>query len=43
MESEVGKRLDEQFIFLMLEVESRYESMNKHERMRVEQWVRQQH
>lgn len=36
MESEVGKRLDEQFIFLMMEIEGRYDKMTKHERMRVE-------
>ena len=32
-------QLDEQFIVYMLEVDGRYKSMTKQDRIRVEQWV----
>lgn len=38
---ELSKRLDEQFIALMLQVEQKYrvENNSKHHQLRVEQWV----
>ena len=37
--SDTSKRLDEQFVLYMLEIENRYRDMTKHEKIRVEQWV----
>jgi hypothetical protein len=38
----MGKKLDEEFVLYMLEVEQRYQmpqsGLNKHARLRVEQW-----
>ena len=35
---DISKKLDETFIAYMLEVDARYKSLTKHERLRVEQW-----
>lgn len=35
-----NQQLDEQFIVFMLEVDNRYKQLSKHERSKVEQWVR---
>ena len=37
--SVLESQLDEQFIVYMLEVDGRYKSMMKQDRIRVEQWV----
>lgn len=37
--SVLESQLDEQFIVYMLEIDSRYKSMTKQDRVRVEQWV----
>jgi len=37
---EIAKHLDELFVLYMLEIESRYKGLSKHERIRIEQWVR---
>lgn len=40
--NDIGKKLDEEFVLYMLEIEQRYQlaetGLNKHEKMRVEQW-----
>ena len=36
----IAKKLDEEFVLYMLEVEGRYQQMSKHERIRIENWVR---
>ncbi|CDW87141.1 UNKNOWN [Stylonychia lemnae] len=36
--SEQARKLDEQFVLYMLEIENRYRLMSKHDRIRVEQW-----
>ena len=33
---DISKKLDEQFIIYMLEIDSRYKQMGKHERIRIE-------
>jgi hypothetical protein len=35
----MSKKLDEEFVQYMLEVEQRYKEFNKHDRIRVENWV----
>ena len=35
-----SKKLDEEFVACMLEVENRYKVHPKHERIRIENWVR---
>lgn len=38
----ISKKLDEEFVLYMLEIENRYKQMNKHDRIRIENWVRNQ-
>lgn len=33
------EKIDEEFVEIMLEIEKSYCSMNKHEKVRIEQWV----
>ena len=33
------EKIDEEFIEMMLEIEKSYNSMSKHEKVRIEQWV----
>lgn len=40
LKSQVNAKLDEEFVYYMLQIESRYASFNKHEKIRIEQWVR---
>jgi len=35
----MSKKLDEEFVLFMLEVENRYTVMSKHDRIRIENWV----
>ena len=37
--SVTSKKLDEEFVTYMLEVENRYKVLPKHERIRIENWV----
>lgn len=33
------EKIDEEFVETMLDIEKSYGSMNKHEKVRIEQWV----
>ena len=36
----LSKKLDEEFVMFMLEIEGRYKHMAKQDRIRIENWVR---
>ena len=38
-QANMSKKLDEEFVLFMLEVENRYKVMTKHDRIRIENWV----
>ena len=38
-QAKFGNNLDQVFVVYMLEIEKRYKTMKKHEKIRVEQWV----
>ena len=38
-QANMSKKLDEEFVLFMLEVENRYKAMTKHDRIRIENWV----
>ncbi len=40
LKTQVNAKLDEEFVYYMLQIESRYSSFVKHDKIRIEQWVR---
>lgn len=38
-QANLSKKLDEEFVLYMLEVENRYKTFSKHDRIRIENWV----
>ena len=41
-QANMSKKLDEEFVLFMIEVENRYKEMSKHDRIRIENWVSNQ-
>lgn len=38
-QARLGQKVDEEFVAIMTEINGRYQDFNKHQRIRVEQWV----